>query len=275
MSGALQVGPLTLPWQLLVVFAAIATSTFVGKRLGRSAGIDVDPPLFRMLVIAAVVARLAFVALFFDAYRANPLGILDIRDGGWRPFAGLVAAWIYALWLGFRVRSSRVALWAALGSATVIWSLGTIVIASMSPVDTPLPSVSLDTLDGRQVSLKQFEGKPTVVNLWATWCPPCRREMPVLARAQADHPDVNFVFLSQGETAQKVGSFLSAEKLILQNVLLDAKGVASATFSQRALPTTLFFDARGRLVDSRIGELSVATLTERLRAIQPLSASDQ
>lgn len=273
MSGALQIGPFSLPWQLLAVFVAIAVSSSVGHRLGRRAGVDIDPQMLRMLLVAVVVARLAFVVLFFDAYRSSPLGILDIRDGGWRPLPGLLAAWVYGLWLGLRSRPMRLALWGALGSATLVWAAAGLALLLMATANTPLPSISLKALDGRQVSLHQFEGKPTVVNLWATWCPPCRREMPVLAQAQATHADVNFVFLNQGEAAEKVGDFLSGEKLALRNVLLDRQGEASGQLGQRALPTTLFFDASGRLVDTRIGEVSLATLTERLLAIRVAPSS--
>jgi hypothetical protein len=78
---------------------------------------------------------------------------------------------------------------------------------------------------------------------------------------------VNFVFINQGETSQRVESWLSARGLPLQNVLLDSKGEALAAFKQRGLPTTLFFNAEGRLVGSRTGELSKATLAEELRSI--------
>lgn len=275
MNSALQIGPLTFPWPLVVVIAAVAAASFVGRRFGGSTQVDADPQLFRTLLVAVVVARLAFVVLFFEAYRSSPWSIFDIRDGGWRPLPGLLAAWLYALWMGLRVRPVRRSLWSALAGATLVWVAGSLILISMAPASTPLPAINLAALDGRQVSLQQFAGKPTVVNLWATWCPPCRREMPVLASAQAEHPDVHFVFLNQGETAAKVESYLNAEKLALVNVLLDAKGEASGKFSQRALPTTLFFDANGTLVDSRVGELSLATLTERLRGIQvsPLSNS--
>lgn len=108
-----------------------------------------------------------------------------------------------------------------------------------------------------------------MVNLWATWCPPCVREMPVLQKAQADHPGVNFVFVNQGESADKVAAWLVARKLSLRNVLLDGQGQIGAAFKQRALPTTLFFNAKGQLVSMRVGELSAATLTERLQAVGP------
>ena len=80
---------------------------------------------------------------------------------------------------------------------------------------------------------------------------------------------MNFVFLNQGESAEKVGAWLQARNLPMRNVLMDANRQAAAAFKQGALPTTLFFDAKGRLVSTRIGELSAATLTERLQAVMP------
>lgn len=115
--------------------------------------------------------------------------------------------------------------------------------------------------------LKEFEGEPTVVNLWATWCPPCAREMPVLHEAQEKHSKVNFVFLNQGEDRAQVSRWLDQQQLPLRNVLLDPKRQASAAFKQKGYPTTLFFNAKGELVSSRIGELSAATLNQRLEAL--------
>ena len=74
--------------------------------------------------------------------------------------------------------------------------------------------------DGTTVRLASFEGRQTVVNLWATWCPPCQREMPVLQKAQAARPDVHFVFVNQGESAQQVAAYLARSGLQLRNVLL-------------------------------------------------------
>ena len=273
MSGAVQIGPFTLPWQLLLILGAIAVSSLVGQHLARKSGIDVEPQLFWLLLVAVVVARLAFVVQFLDAYRASPLGIFNIRDGGWRALPGLVAAWAYAIFLGLRHRPLRVPVWSALASATLIWAVGVVGLSTLGPKGTPLPAITLMNLKGAPVSLRQFEGEPTVVNLWATWCPPCRREMPVLAQAQRDYPDVHFVFLNQGESADKVVNFLAREKLVLRNVLLDVQGETPHQFGQRALPTTLFFDARGRLVDTRIGEVSRATLAERLQTLQAAGSS--
>ena len=118
-----------------------------------------------------------------------------------------------------------------------------------------------------QMNLAEFQGKPIIVNLWATWRPPCVREMPELHQAQLDHPAVNFVFLNQGEPAEKVRAWLQAQPQPMRKVLMDANRQAAAAFKQGAPPATLFVDVEGRLVGTRIGELSAATLTERLQAL--------
>lgn len=273
MNGALQIGPLSVPFALLLVLGAIALGSLVSDRIARKLGILADAEFTRLIFIALLGARLAFVIQFRDAYRLAPLSILDIRDGGWNAWAGIAAAWAYALILVWRRRPTFKPLAGALAAATTLWALGTATLALWPASTTRLPAIQLASLDGRAVSLSQFEGKPTVVNLWATWCPPCQREMPALETAQREHPDVHFVFLNQGESAVKVGRFLSAQKLGLRNVLLDERGEASGQFGQRALPTTLFFDAQGRLADTRIGELSGATLAQRLQAIVSLPLS--
>ncbi|KAG1306583.1 hypothetical protein G6F63_016544 [Rhizopus arrhizus] len=92
--------------------------------------------------------------------------------------------------------------------------------------------------------------------------------MPAFAKAQAANPDVNFVFLNQGEAPTDVAQFLAQHAPALRNVLLDLAGEASRKLSNRGLPATLFLDAQGRLVDLRVGELSTASLAQRLEAIQ-------
>lgn len=128
-----------------------------------------------------------------------------------------------------------------------------------------IPAIQLTDLDGEEVDLQQFEGRPVVVNLWATWCPPCRREMPVLEQAAAESPDVAFVFANQAESAGLVRDFLDGEGLELDNVLLDADSEVARHFQARALPTTLFFGSDGELSDVHLGEVSRAQLANYLR----------
>ena len=269
MNNALAVGPLVLPYSMLLALASVALMFYVGNRGGRKAGVEIEPVLWHTLLLGLVVARLAFVWEFRSAYWASPLDVVDIRDGGWNPTAGFAAAWLFALSRHKQLPAVKKALRAALLTGTVVWSAGAAVLSVRPDTGQELPALAFTSLEGRPTNLGEFRGRPTVVNLWATWCPPCVREMPVLHQAQVDRSDVNFVFVNQGEPADRVRAWLQARQLALLNVLMDTNLQAGAAFKQRALPMTLFFDARGRLVSVRIGELSAATLNERLQGLTP------
>jgi len=266
-TQTLQLGLMVLSLPLLLGTAAFFLASFAGRRLGRTHGPDVERHLLRMLLLGLLVARLAFVVQFREAYLKAPLGILDIRDGGWHASFGLGAAFAYgAVVLALRA-PLRKPLALAAGIGVGAWLAGTLLLSANAPEQVQMPKLALPSMDGRTIALASFEGRPTVVNLWATWCPPCQREMPMLHAAQRSRPDVNFVFLNQGESAQQVAAYLGKSGLALRNVLLDGRGEAGAALGHRALPTTLFFDSGGRLVDTRVGELSEATLADRLASL--------
>lgn len=275
MNQALQIGPLSLPYSVLLTLAAIALGGFLARRLARAAGTEAEPTLTHMLLVGLVAARLGFVWQWRQLYFANPLSILDIRDGGWEPTAGVVVALLFGLHRARHQAGLRKAVLAAVfttGTVLLLGGIGTLLVSSSA---VPMPPLTLSSLQGRPVSLAGFAGKPTVVNLWATWCPPCQREMPVLQQAQAANPDVNIVFVNQGEEAPTIAAFLDRHGLALRNVLVDPQRRTGAALGHRALPTTLFFDAQGRLAGTRIGELSQATLTQRLASLRAASPSLQ
>ncbi len=221
MNQALQIGPLSLPYSVLLTLVAIALGGFVANRLARAAGIEVEPTLTYMLLVGLVAARLAFVLRWHDQYFDLPLSILNIRDGGWEPAAGVVVALLFGLQRARRQAGLRKPVLAAAFTTGAVLLLGGIATFLMAPAAVPLPPLTLSSLEGRPVSLADFAGKPTVVNLWATWCPPCRREMPALQQAQAANPDVNIVFVNQGEEPGVIAAFLDRQGLALSNVLVD------------------------------------------------------
>ncbi|HQQ71908.1 MAG TPA: TlpA disulfide reductase family protein, partial [Alicycliphilus sp.] len=132
---------------------------------------------------------------------------------------------------------------------------------------TALPDWRGVALDARSVALPELRGQPVVVNLWASWCPPCRREMPVLLQASQARPDVRFVWINQGEAPETALRYASQQGLPLADVLLDGTSQLSRELGHKALPTTLFYDAQGRLQAVRAGELSAATLAQHLALI--------
>ena len=143
---------------------------------------------------------------------------------------------------------------------TTLLLLGTYIHKQIILQYQQFPKVSLRNLQQQKVELVQFIGKPTVINLWASWCPPCRREMPVFHQAQKNYPNVQFVFINQSEDAATVDTYLRQYTLDLNWVLLDANGITAQKTGMYGLPSTLFFNAQGQLVESHMGEITHAAL---------------
>ncbi|WAI81627.1 MULTISPECIES: TlpA family protein disulfide reductase [Achromobacter] len=270
MSPAIRIGPLVFPTELAILIAAALVGLLAARLFNRQRedAARLSTVLWRTLVIGLLAARIAFVWQYRDHYLPDPIKMLDLRDGGWVGLAGLAAAWVYAIAAVIRHRAPRVALLGALALASVAWLGGGRWLAASPQPQPELAALAVQNVDGAPAALSAFQGKPTVINLWASWCPPCRREMPAFAAAQAANPDVNFVFLNQAEAPRDVTKFLDEHAPGLQNVLIDPAGEASRKFSNRGLPATLFLDAQGRLVDLRVGELSTASLAQRLESIR-------
>lgn len=264
MATSIVIGPLALPVGLLAIGIAIAAGWWAGERVARRRGLAVEGLFYLVVAAGFIGARVAFVLEYRAHYADAPFSAFDIRDGGWTAWAGFAAAALVAAIAAARRADYARALGSGFGVALGLWLAAGLAASLLEREPAELPSIRLVALDGTPVDIAALKGRPAVLNLWATWCPPCRREMPVLAKAQKEHAGVQFVFIDQGESAAKVQGFLAANGLALRNVLLDPDGRAAAQFNARGLPSTLFFDASGRLVATRTGELSAATLAQHL-----------
>ncbi len=244
-------------------------AAIVGHLVGRPNRVGISNVLLDMLLAAMLAARIVFVALWFDQYRDAPWSALDIRDGGFNSWAGLAAAMAVAIWHASKRPELRKPLSLGMLAGMLAWTMSGAPGTLGMGAQTALPAVELKTLAGQTASLAALShGKPMVVNLWATWCPPCRREMPVLAEAQQRQAGVTFVFVSQGDDAAKVQRYLSSSQLKLENVLIDSGSELGRAVGSTALPTSLFYDASGNLVNSHVGALSAATLADKLVALR-------
>lgn len=125
-------------------------------------------------------------------------------------------------------------------------------------------SIELSTLDGRAFPLKPLNGRPTVVNLWATWCGPCRRELLMLIEAQVANPDIRFVFANQGENLAVVTKYLAVSGFKATNVLLDTRSELARASDAQGWPTTLYLNGAGQLVAADTGELTATKLSKRM-----------
>lgn len=268
-------GPFVLAFNHLPLLVALALATLVGWMAGRRKGVNPERALFGVFLIGLLVARLTFVVGYWAQYRATPLSIIDIRDGGFSPLAGVIAVLIGALLCGWRRPTLRASMGMGVASGLLFWWLGNLGLNAQHD-SARLPDLTLRNAAGETVQLSDYRGKPLVVNLWATWCPPCRREMPVLQAGQHAHPETVFLFVNQAESAGDVATFLARQGLHLENVLFDAKGELGQRVGSAALPTTLFYGHDGRLSGSHMGELSSASLTHYLddfsEAAMPASA---
>lgn len=268
MMDGLTLGPFSFSTGLLTTFAAIVAILIVGDRAGRKRGVNIERSLWLVIAFAVLVARAVYVARFANVYMTSPLSILAIRDGGFSSAGAVLAGAACAAFLGWRQRRQRGPLMLAAGAGAAVFALvaaARMVLPAQTP---PLPQLVLSRLDGGSLALSELAGKPVVLNLWASWCGPCRREMPVLRQFQRDHPEVTFVFVNQGESAETIRAYLSAQNIKLANVVLDPRSQMGAALGSRALPTTFFFDGRGALRGRRVGEVSGATLSEQLALLK-------
>jgi thiol-disulfide isomerase/thioredoxin len=214
--------------------------------------------------VGIAAARLGYVLRWWPEYAAAPRSIIAIGDGGFLWWAGLPAALAFAWWRTGRRLPLRRPMLAGIAAGMVAWATFGGLLLMLQRSAPPLPDFPLATLEGEAVTLAALSGRPIVLNLWATWCPPCRREMPVLEQAQVRYPGVAFVLVNQGEDRTTVREYLDGQGLVLDHVLLDPHSRAMLETNTRGLPTTLFFDAGGRLVDTHMGELTRASLADAL-----------
>ncbi len=267
--SVITVGPFAIPLERIVLVIALVSAVLALRWFRAEDRRALEPAIWIALVAGVVAARLVYVAMHWDAYRSEAWRALALWEDGYAWSAGIVVGLLAAAGFAGHTRQRVVRLVLPAMAGAIVWMAGSALVDA-SQRDTLITAVPSDTwledLSGRPVMPAAYLGKPTVLNLWATWCPPCRREMPALAAAQQQRADVNFVFVNQGEGTAAIERFLHGSGLQLSNIVLDPQQ-AFGSHAGNALPTTLFFDARGRLADVRVGELSPATLSQRLGAL--------
>jgi thiol-disulfide isomerase/thioredoxin len=270
---SISLGPFALPVAPLLLLLAVWGASWLASRLAAK-GSDPDcsaaagNAVLNAALVGLLAARLAYLALQADLYIASPWSALDMRDGGWHLPTGAVAGVAWLAWKGWRVPALRRPL-AVSGAAGMAFWLAALVVAGLGQA-REMPSLVLTELNGgTQVTLTEAaRGRPVVVNLWASWCGPCRQEMPLLAAAQQRESTVGFLFVNQGEADDTVRAYLASQGLPLREVLMDASSTLGPAVGSRGLPTTLFYDADGRQVDAHFGVVNAAALESRLRKLR-------
>jgi cytochrome c biogenesis protein CcmG/thiol:disulfide interchange protein DsbE len=137
------------------------------------------------------------------------------------------------------------------------------------------PAFDLETLNGGSRSLADFQGQVIVLNLWASWCPPCRAEMPAIQSLYEQYKDQGLVVLAVNMTYQdsvsSAASFTNEFGLSFP-ILLDRTGLVGKLYRMRALPTTFFIDRQGEIQEVIVGgpmsELTLQSLVTEILEVE-------
>jgi thiol-disulfide isomerase/thioredoxin len=129
---------------------------------------------------------------------------------------------------------------------------------AMAAQPQPAPSAAFRTAGGKRLTLADFRGRVVLLNIWATWCGPCRSEMPSLDRLQALHRDDGLAVLAVSVDdggSRAVRRFFQQSGIRNLDLYLDADGATAGAFGARSIPTTLLIDRDGNVVGSLIGAM--------------------
>ncbi|MDA8353906.1 MAG: TlpA disulfide reductase family protein [Firmicutes bacterium] len=132
---------------------------------------------------------------------------------------------------------------------------------------SPAPDFTLKTLQGEKVSLSDNGGKPTIINFWASWCGPCREEMPLLQKAYEQYGDqVNFRLINTGDGKITMDDYLKKQDFTFP-ILRDESGEVADDYQIINIPQTFIVDEQGQVIKRVMGTLSEEELMNIMKKI--------
>lgn len=292
MPEAFTLGPILISTRIAAFVVAYLAARWIAARLAARWGLDtawVRGTADGALIAGLVAARLGYAALYWDAYASVPWSVLYFWQPGYLAVAGLAGGALYVLYRLWRSQAiPRLPALRAIGTGfaagavlvtAVAGSMGWFTGAGGSGVGDPAPDIRLMNLAGEPVALSDLAGRGVVLNFWATWCPPCRREMPLLEAAWQEHrpKGITIVGIDVGESPDTIKPFIGSMGVSYPIWVDAARGTEGvddtnsllARFGGVGLPTTVFIDAGGVIRHIYIGELSRGMLAEWLPKLAP------
>jgi peroxiredoxin len=137
-------------------------------------------------------------------------------------------------------------------------------------IGKPAPDFVLKTLDGQEITLSHLQGKGIVLNFWATWCDPCRREMPLIEEKYQQLKDkgVEVLAINIAESEVSVSGFVNRLGITFP-ILMDKDRQITNLYEVGPLPSTFFIDKNGTVVAHFVGEMNDKTINDHLAMIIP------
>ncbi len=276
LSGSLSLGPFTIALRyvaiIVCILAALALARIpLGRR--RLLGAKVTERLVNSVAIFVVAWKITPALLHPVELFRDPIPLLMAAPGLPGLVIGLAAGAAYGAVALFRPRRLRHASVFPLLIFAGVVAAGfgvTQLVVWQSPPGPSAAALSLPTLDGGVVSIESFRGRVVIVNFWATWCPPCRAELPALATFSRNAGPAGAVLLtvnlaSMEKSEEDVRAFVHKYGLDAI-VALDRTGAAAQAWGVRAYPTTFVIDPQGRVNAKRTGAVDDGWLRRETRA---------
>ncbi|MDH3694118.1 MAG: redoxin domain-containing protein [Gammaproteobacteria bacterium] len=298
MPEAFTIGPLLISTRTMSFVLSLLLAFWVSGRVANRLGFDKHAAVSiaeRCAWIGIGSARLAYVIIYWGAFSSEPWTILYLWQPGYLPLVGVIAGAAFLLYRLLKRNSTerRAYSWAvgsgySIGALLFVGTLATMNWFTGAQTLRPgnaVPNFVLKSLDDKTIQFLDLEANGVVLNFWATWCAPCRREMPLLntVNQQYQGKRLKIVGVAVGEPVDLVRRFVDsigvnypiwANPKIQDNNLDDSSEVYSR-FGGVGLPTTWFIDSRGIVKSSYVGELNLALLQERIPDLLPQSTTQE
>jgi cytochrome c biogenesis protein CcmG, thiol:disulfide interchange protein DsbE len=258
MPDGLKIGALVLEWSRLSFVLGVFTFMLLVEQSRVAKLKQIVVPVLLAYVIAG---RLGYA---LDHFSTISLEILDPRKGSLSWYWGVTGALVFMVW---KSRDSIL----PLASRGVLAGLVSFMPLLLKPASNTSNPISVDSVfqrlnsDGTLENVKWSELKrPMLVNVWATWCGPCRSEMPLLASAAKNGAQI--VFVNANENSSAIQQYFKAERLEASS-LLDS-GDLQRALQVIGLPTTVLIGKNSQILERKFGALDAATLTDLLEKMQ-------
>ncbi len=292
MPEAFSLGPLLIPTRAAGFILLLLLAFWLVRRIALALKEDSDryvQAAERSAWLGLLAARLVFALLNWASYSERPWTVLYFWQPGYSLVAGIIVAVVFLLFKVYQQdlasrKNMLLSLTAGFAVPVLIFSG---LLLSMNRFAAPgvvvpgkmLPASIVSDLKGQPVGFADSAAKGRVVNFWATWCPPCRREMPLLESVYQQYREqgIEIIGVATDSDRQLIEDYVNRVGVnypVWQDFIrADGNQSGMKRLSQQfgvvGYPTTFFVDAKGVVQSSYVGELNLALLNQRIAGIKP------